>query len=152
MAKIFVIDDETDVLISIKAWGEEKGYQVTTFENSHSFLDSLLEIKPEIVLVDINLKDDDGRNVCHDLKNILPFPIKIILISADAAALLDYDSHYADGILNKPFTFTELEQKLKQQLRKKSSVGCRTWRQCLVILHSFQTGEVCNVTIGLLKL
>lgn len=118
--KIFVIDDETDVLISIKAWGEKNGYQVTTFENSHSFLDSLLEVKPEIVLVDINLKDDDGRNVCHDLKNILPFPVKIILISADAAALLDYHSHYADGILNKPFTFTELEQKLKQQLRKKS--------------------------------
>lgn len=116
--KIFVIDDEADVLISIKAWGEGKGYHVTTFENSDNFLDSLLDAKPEVVLVDINLKDDDGRNVCHDLKNILPYPVKIILISADATALLDYHSHYADGILNKPFTFTELEQKLKQQLKK----------------------------------
>ena len=119
--KIFVIDDEPDALISIKSWGEEKGYQVTTFENSDNFLDRLLEVKPEIVLVDINLKDDDGRNICHDLKNILPFPVKIILISADATALLDYHSHYADGILNKPFTFTELEHKLKQQLKKSQS-------------------------------
>jgi len=118
--KIFVIDDEADVLLSIKAWGNEKDYEVTTFEDSENFLDRLLEVKPDVVLVDINLKDDDGRNICHDLKNILPFPVKIILVSADAAALLDYHSHYADGILNKPFTFTELEKKLKQQLSKKS--------------------------------
>jgi two-component system, OmpR family, KDP operon response regulator KdpE len=116
--KIFIIDDEADVLISIKTWCEKKGYEVTTFENSDGFLDSLLDVKPDIILVDINLKDDDGRFISEDLKNILPFPIKIILISADALALLDYHSHYADGILNKPFTFADLEKKLNQHLKK----------------------------------
>ncbi len=116
MPKIFVIDDEGDVLTSIKAWGEKKNYQITTFENSDGFLDSLLEIKPDVVLIDINLKNDDGRFISQDLKNILPFPVKIILISADPLALLDYHSHYADGILNKPFTFADLEKKLKQHL------------------------------------
>ena len=118
MKKIFIIDDEKDTLISVKDWGEKKGYEVMTFENSDGFLDSLLEVKPDIVLVDINLKDDDGRHISEDLKNILPFPIKIILISADAAALLDYHAHYADGILNKPFSFSELEKKLRQHLKK----------------------------------
>ena len=41
MKKLFVIDDEKDILISIKAWGEKKGYEVMTFENSDGFLDSL---------------------------------------------------------------------------------------------------------------
>ncbi len=118
MKKLFIIDDETDLLTSVKAWGEKEGYAVTTFENSEYFLDSLLEIKPDLVLVDINLKDDDGRHISEDLKNILPFRIKIILISADPAALLDYHSHYADGILNKPFSFTDLGNKLKQHLKK----------------------------------
>ena len=70
------------------------------------------------MLVDINLKDDDGRHISEDLKNILPFPLKIILISADPAALLNYHTHYADGILNKPFSFSDLEKKLKQHLKK----------------------------------
>lgn len=118
MHKIFIIDDEQDLLISVKAWGKEKGYEVTTFENSEGFLDKLLEVKPDIILVDINLKDDDGRFISEDLKSILPFRVKIILISADAAALLDYHNHYADGILNKPFTFVALEEKLKQHLKK----------------------------------
>ena len=120
MTKVFVIDDETDLLVSIKEWSKAKNYEVTTFENSDGFLDSLLEVQPDVVLIDINLKDDDGRFISQDLKNILPFAVKIILISADPLALLQYD-HYADGILNKPFTFTELEQQLKQQLRKKST-------------------------------
>jgi two-component system OmpR family response regulator len=118
MPKIFVIDDEADVLISIKSWGEKKGYEVTTFENSDGFLDSLLDAKPDIILIDINLKGDDGRYISQDLKNILPFRIKIILISADPLALLEYHDHYADGILNKPFTFADLEKKLKQHLSK----------------------------------
>ncbi len=118
MLKIFVIDDEADVLVSIKAWGEKKGYKVMTFENSDGFLDSLLENKPNIIFIDINLKGDDGRHISQDLKNILPFSVKIILISADPLALLDYHNHYADGILNKPFTFEDLERKLKQHLEK----------------------------------
>jgi len=118
MPKIFVIDDEADVLVSIKEWSKTKDYEVTTFVNSDGFLDDLIKEEPDMVIIDINLKDDDGRFISQDLKNILPFPVKIILISADPAALLDYHNHNADGILNKPFTFAELESKLKQHLEK----------------------------------
>ena len=118
MRKIFVIDDEVDVLTSVKAWGEKTGYEVTTFENSDGFLDSLLDTKPDVILIDINLKGDDGRYISQDLKNILPFPVKIILISADPEALLNYHAHYANGILNKPFTFADLEKKLNQHLKE----------------------------------
>ena len=114
--KVFAIDDEEDLLVAIKAWGESRAYEVTTFANSEGFLDALIEHEPQVVLVDIKLKDDDGRLVSDDLKNILPFPVVIVLMSADPAALLDYQHHQADGILNKPFTFTELESKLAQYL------------------------------------
>lgn len=118
MPKIFVLDDEADVLTSIKAWGDRNTYQVTTFQTHEGFLDKLIEEEPEVILVDINLKDDDGRLVSHDLKHILPFKTKVILISADPAALLNYEAHYADGILNKPFTFNELQQKISHHLKK----------------------------------
>ena len=53
MPKIFVIDDESDVLVSIKPWCEKNGYEATTFENSDGFLDSVLDVKPDIILIDI---------------------------------------------------------------------------------------------------
>jgi DNA-binding response OmpR family regulator len=116
--KIFIVDDEADVLFTIKQWGKKKGYDVVTFENADKLVDNLLDQKPELIILDINLKDEDGRNICQDLKNVLPFPIKIILFSGDPAALLNYQHHYADGILNKPFEFSELENKLKKHLEK----------------------------------
>lgn len=117
MKKVFVVDDEKDVLISIKSWSLKKNYNVTTFESStEGLLDSLIKIKPQVVLLDINLKNDDGRYVSEDLKNILPFPVKIILISADTQALSEYNTYHADDILNKPFTFKELEEKIIKHL------------------------------------
>jgi CheY-like chemotaxis protein len=114
MKKLFVVDDETDVLTSIKSWGEKKGLAVSTYENSEDFLNNLLEEEPEAILIDINLKGDDGRYVSEDLKNILPYPIKVVLISADEQALAGYKTHHADAILHKPFSFTALEKILHQ--------------------------------------
>ena len=74
-------------------------------------------MQPQIIFIDIKLQDDDGRHISEDLKNILPFPLIIILISADPLALLDYHAHYANGILNKPFTFADFERKLNQHLK-----------------------------------
>ena len=118
MSKIFIIDDEKDFLITVTAWAEKKGYDVTTFENSDGLLDSILKIKPALVLMDVNLKSDDGRLVTEYIKKTLPFTVKVILISGDPRALIEYQHYYADGILNKPFGFAELESKLKQHLRK----------------------------------
>jgi DNA-binding response OmpR family regulator len=119
MPKIFVIDDEKDFLITVTAWAEKKGYDITAFENADGFLESILLIKPEVILIDVNLKSDDGRLITEDLKKTLPFPVKIILISGDPRTLIEYQHHYADGILNKPFEFAELEMKLRQQLKRK---------------------------------
>ena len=118
MANIFIIDDEEDLLISLKSWGDKNDHNVTTFQNSDGFQEAILEARPDVILVDVNLKTEDGRCITEDLKRTLPFPVKIILISANASALLDYHNHYADGILNKPFKFTDLQKKLWQHLKK----------------------------------
>lgn len=118
MQKIFIIDDETDLIIMLKAWCEKKGFEVTTFENSNGFFERILEAKPTLIFIDINLKNDDGRLIAQHLKSSLPFAVKIILISGEPLPLLEYHDYFADGILNKPFTFLELEKKLNQHLAK----------------------------------
>jgi DNA-binding response OmpR family regulator len=119
MPKIFVIDDEKDFLITVTAWAEKKGYDITAFESADGCLENILAVRPEIILLDVNLKSNDGRMISEDLKKTLPFSVKIILISGDPRTLIEYQHHYADGILNKPFEFAELENKLKQQLKRR---------------------------------
>lgn len=119
MPKIFIIDDEKDFLLTVTAWAQKKGYDITAFENADGFLESILENKPELILMDVNLQSGDGRLISEDIKKTLPFPVKIILISGDPHTLIEYQHYYADGILNKPFEFAELENKLKQHLNHK---------------------------------
>jgi DNA-binding response OmpR family regulator len=119
MPKIFIIDDEKDFLLTITAWGKKKGYDITAFEKPDGFVETVLKSKPELILMDVKLKSSDGRIISENLKKTLPFPVKIILISGDPRTLIEYQQYYADGILNKPFEFAELENKLKQHLKRK---------------------------------
>ncbi len=56
MPTIFIVDDDYDILLSLQAWFERKGYIVATFDNGYNLLSSILERKPHLVLLDINLK------------------------------------------------------------------------------------------------
>ena len=120
MPKIFIIDDEKDFLFTVTSWAEKKGYDITAFEDPDGFVESVLQSKPELILMDVKLKTGDGRLISENLKKTLPFPVKIILISGDPRTLIEYQEHYADGILNKPFAFAELENKLKRHLKRRS--------------------------------
>lgn len=117
MPKIFIVDDDKDILAMVKAWSNGKDYDIITFSNADNLLADVLELQPDIIVLDIKLKGKDGRVVCQHLKKNVPFPIKIILFSGDPIALLTYHENYADGILNKPFEFEDLENKFKQHLR-----------------------------------
>ncbi len=117
MCKFFIVDDEDDVLLMVKTWFTKKGYEVTTFNNANNLLEKAIALHPDLILIDINLKGKDGRIVCQRLKSSLPFSVKIILLSGDPMALLPYQDHYADGVLNKPFEYEDMEKKIQQHLR-----------------------------------
>jgi DNA-binding response OmpR family regulator len=116
MPKIFIVDDDKDILVMVNSWSRNKDYDIITFSNADNLLMDVLQFKPDIVVLDIKLKGQDGRLICRALKASVPFPLKIILFSGDPIALLTYHEHYADGILNKPFEFEDLENKFKQHL------------------------------------
>lgn len=117
MAKIFIVDDDVDLLIMMKTWCEKENHEVTTYSTANNLLAETESKRPDMIFLDINLSGKDGRTICYNLKNELSYPVKIILFSADPIALLNFQELYADGMLNKPFEFEELDKKIKQHLR-----------------------------------
>ena len=116
MPTIFIVDDDYDILLSLKAWFERKEYTVATFEEGRNLISHIIELKPHLVLLDINLKGEDGRYVCRDIKEQVPYPIKVLLFSANPLALLTYQDNLADGIVHKPFDLEALEEKCRKLL------------------------------------
>lgn len=122
MPAVFIVDDDTDMLTSLESFFKKKNFGVKTFSNGHYLLDAIRQDKPELILLDINLVNEDGRSICYDIKTSASTDVKVLLISADPIALLNYEYSYADGIVNKPFAFAELERKCDNLLIRK-----RTW-------------------------
>lgn len=79
MKKILVIDDETDICTMLKDYLQLEGYLVYTAESGPEAL-SLMNIGPDLILLDINIPGMDGYEVCERIWEHVFCPI--IFLSA----------------------------------------------------------------------
>lgn len=121
MALIYVVEDDRSIQ-EIETFAlAGAGYQVKGFDCAADFFRVLEEEKPDLVLLDIMLPDEDGLAVVQRLRNdrdtmLLP----IIMVTAKTAEIdkvkgLDMG---ADDYLTKPFGVMELISRVKAMLRR----------------------------------
>jgi two-component system alkaline phosphatase synthesis response regulator PhoP/two-component system response regulator MprA len=104
MKKILMIDDDKDFVESVTLFLKKHGY---TVEARHSCEDGFLGLasfKPNLILLDVNVNDQDGRDLCKKIKAVGEYRhIPVILISADHERLAFYPDFGADAAIKKPF-------------------------------------------------
>ena len=115
--KIFILDDDRDILDSMRMVLEFKGYQVLTSAHAEN-LSSISEKEPDLLLIDLWMSGVDGSDICRQLKdNIQTKHIPVIIISANANVKeLSYTCK-ADGYISKPFEIDELLSTVQQYTR-----------------------------------
>jgi CheY-like chemotaxis protein len=105
---ILVVDDDEGIVEVIQIVLEGEGYAVRTATNStdlHDLTDNL----PDLILLDVLLSGDDGRDICKSLKsNEMTKDIPVIMLSAHSDASKVADAGGADGFLEKPFDVDKL--------------------------------------------
>ncbi len=106
--RLFIVDDDHDILLSLKIWFSKKGFDVRVFQHSRPLFDALYQSMPDLILLDVNLNGEDGREICKRIKNEFVVNRPVILFSANAHALENYKDSCADGVLHKPFSLHEI--------------------------------------------
>lgn len=106
---VLVIDDNKDILFIIESMLKLKGYTVSTKENGQNLKDLIFALSPNIILMDMLLKDGDGRQICQNLKadNGLA-SIPIVMLSAHPDAKKECLASGANYFLEKPFDMEDL--------------------------------------------
>lgn len=105
MNKILLIDDDLDILESLKMLLEIEGYEVNACNNSKIFKD-IFQKKyiPNLILLDVLLSGEDGRILCNELKkNPVTNKIPVILVSAFPKSELNKIACEYDDFIFKPF-------------------------------------------------
>jgi DNA-binding response OmpR family regulator len=144
MEHILVIDDEEDLVWSIKKSLCLHGYTVSC---THNGLDALRQIQnqlPDLIILDIIMPGMDGVEVCHHIRNnVKQNSIPIIFLTAHSELRTKIAAYTvgADDYLSKPFDMHELIMRIRAVLRRskyQSEEESRTSPQC----HQLQVGQL----------
>lgn len=104
MAEILVFDDAADILHLIEIVLKIHGHTPIPVGNKMDFDMELNKKLPDLIILDINLQNVDGRDICMLIKNTAHTNhIPVILMSANIVLLYTYKDYCADAILEKPF-------------------------------------------------
>jgi DNA-binding response OmpR family regulator len=122
MKKIFAVDDEKDLLFTIKQVLEYycKDYKVKTINNGKKLLKLLEKETPDLILLDIMMPDINGWEIFKKLKSKQEWKkIPVIFISsvADDTSKITANS-IGDDFIEKPFGAELLKRKIEYFLNK----------------------------------
>lgn len=117
MDRIMILDDSPDLVFVLKLFLETKDYVVKTLIDPAKIHEEIVEFKPDLLILDIYLCSEDGRDICKKLKNSPQTEgLKILVYSASSHILKEYKSFHADDFIEKPFDLSHLEQKVRSMV------------------------------------
>jgi DNA-binding response OmpR family regulator len=106
---ILVVDDDAAILEAIQITLELEGYVVMTAKDAKAALETAYHVKPKLVVLDVRIAGDDGRDVAKQLKRSpQTADIPIIMMSAHPNVQESVLEAGADNFMPKPFNIKDL--------------------------------------------
>ena len=118
MKRVLVIDDEPQIRKLLRISLEKKDFFVHETATGFEGLQAIQSVRPDIILLDLNLPDMEGSKVLAELRTWSSIPVIIISVRSlegDIVSLLDGG---ADDYLIKPFNVEELVARMNVALRR----------------------------------
>jgi len=116
--KIMIADDDPGIVDAVEMLLEFEGYEVSSTVDGSTVLDMKDEL-PDLLLLDIWMSGEDGRDICKKLKSeALTRNIPVIMVSASRDIKESAMAAGADDFLAKPFEMDELIQKIESLIKE----------------------------------
>ena len=151
--RILVVDDDKDIVQTIKGNLELDGYEVLAAFDGRTGLHIAKTTRPDLIILDLTLPDIDGIKTCQIIRREFDFPI-IMLTARDGVAdkVLGLECG-ADDYIVKPFNFLELSARIKSILKRveRSLVNDQYEFKDLSINFKSKTITARNETVKLTK-
>ncbi|WP_276877784.1 response regulator transcription factor [Anaerococcus hydrogenalis] len=78
MKKILIIEDDRNLLNELREFLENRGYEVSSVHNFLRASELVLEKRPDLVILDINLPGISGFDICRDIKEKSNIPVLML--------------------------------------------------------------------------
>ena len=115
---ILVVEDETSIASFVAAYLRNAGYAVTTAASAQAALIQLASEAPALVILDLNLPDGDGVELCRRIRKTSDVPILMLTARDEDIDKIIGLEVGADDYMTKPFNPRELVARVKSILRR----------------------------------
>src|ERR1035438_1257078 len=115
--KLLVIEDEVAILSFLRSSLETNGWEVLEARTGRIGLELAASRKPDVILLDLGLPDEDGLNVLKALRKWTSAPVIIISARGQEKDKIHGLDAGADDYLTKPFSVAELMARLRVAVR-----------------------------------
>jgi DNA-binding response OmpR family regulator len=116
--KILIVEDEQKMARLVKLYLEEAGYQAVAVHDGGQAIYAFRQERPDMVLLDLNLPNVDGLDVCKALRRESDVPIIMLTARSEEADRLIGLELGADDYVVKPFSPREVVMRVRAVLRR----------------------------------
>ena len=116
--KVLIVEDDVNLLETIKYNLCKEGYDVVAASDGEQALEVARREKPNILLLDIMLPKLNGFEVCRILRKEMTIPILMLTARADETDKIVGLEIGADDYMTKPFSMRELMARIRAMLRR----------------------------------
>jgi DNA-binding response OmpR family regulator len=120
---ILVTDDDPDLLFTLCAQLQADGYRVQTAASGAAALCLAARALPHLAVLDLLLPGIDGFEVARRLKRLGDVPIIMLTALDDEEHVVKGLEGYADDYITKPFSYRELQARIKRILERAWPAG-----------------------------
>jgi len=121
VGRILVVEDDETVRDVVQRYLERDGYEVTALDRGADALVAVVQLNPDLIILDIMLPDMSGIDVCRQLRRTSPVPIIMVTALGEEADRVLGLEVGADDYVTKPFSPRELALRVASVLRRASS-------------------------------
>ena len=121
MARLLVVDDESNIRLLYSQELADEGYEVVTAATAAEAVEKIREGEFDLIVLDIKLKNESGLDLLQKVvkeRHNLP----VILCTAFSCFKDDFSAWLADGYVVKSSDLTELKEEIVKVLAKKKQL------------------------------
>lgn len=121
--KILVVEDDTNLLETVKYNLRKDGYEIITATDGEQAVNAARREKPDLIILDIMLPKMNGFEVCRILRKEMNVPILMLTAKDDETDKVVGLEIGADDYMTKPFSMRELMARVRAMLRRSKMVA-----------------------------
>jgi two-component system OmpR family response regulator len=119
---VLVVDDDAEIRALLGEYLERNGFRVSLAVDGREMRRALEQTRPDIVVLDVMLRGEDGLALCRDLRARSTLPVIMLTAKVDEIDRIVGLEMGADDYLPKPFNPRELLARIKGILRRTRSL------------------------------